>query len=459
MSGSERGGRLGIVSIGDEVTSGATVDTNAAWLAERLHEVGASVDWHLVVGDDHLRIVDGISWLVDRCDAIVVGGGIGPTVDDRTRAAVADVAGVELERRDDLVAAIRARFDRYGVEMGEINLGQADVPVGAEALEPIGTAPGFRIDVPRPDGQPCSIYVLPGVPFELREMAERDVLPDLVARLGRRSVVTRVVHVTGAGESAAAELLAPVTERYAEDETVEIASLSNAEEVRLKVTARADDPASARKQAGIVVHQIVERLGSAVAGVDDETVEETVARLLRLADSTVATAESCTAGLVSSRLSKVSGATDYLRGGIVTYATEVKSSVLGVDADLVEEHGPCSRPAVEAMAARAREVFAADLGLAVVCVAGPSPQSGKEVGTTFWALATADGVRSWSRVVQGDRPTVTSRAASSVIDALRRHLLEVLGDEADRNGPGPEPDPQGAHPRSASDRASGQEPG
>jgi nicotinamide-nucleotide amidase len=432
VSGLVRGGRVAIVSVGDEVTSGETVDSNAAWLAARLREIGADVDWHLAVGDDHVRIVDGLRWLLDRCDAIVVGGGIGPTHDDRTRAAVADVAGAELERHEELVATIRDRFAGFGVDMPDSNLRQAEIPGGATAFPPVGTAAGFRVDVTRADGRPCWIYVLPGVPFELREMTEREVLPDLVARLGRRSVISRTVRVTGAGESRIGELIGPVLERYEEDESISIASLSSTGEVRVRVTANGDTPEDANKQAGIVIHQIVELLGDAVAGLDDESVEENIARLLRLAGATVATAESCTAGLVSSRLSTVSGATDYLRGGIVTYATEAKSTVLGVDPAIVDEHGPCSRPTAEAMAQRAREVFGADLGLAVVCVAGPSPQSGKEVGTSIWALATPDDVRSWSRLVPGDRAVITERASAAAVDALRRHLLDLLGDEAPR---------------------------
>lgn len=418
--------KVAICSVGTELTSGDATDTNAVWLSQRLNEIGAEVGWHATVPDDHEAIVDTLRWLSERNDAVIVGGGLGPTPDDITRAAAADVVGAQLERREELVEAIAERFASHGAEMSDSNLRQADVPRASEAYPPVGTAPGFRVEVPRPDGVPCPIYVLPGVPFELKEMAERHVLPDLMSRGGTTASLTRVVHVTGMGESRVAETLRPVLEAVEDRDDVTLAFLASSDEVRVKVTGRGEIPDQARAAGGPIVAEIVELLGSAVAGVDDERMEEAVARLLRLAGLTVASAESCTAGLVSSRLSVVPGATDYLRGGVTVYATDAKSSVLGVDEQLVEEHGPCSAPTAEAMAVRVRELFDADLGISVVCVAGPSPQSGQPVGTTMWALATADEVRSWTRLVPGDRSTVTERAASAVLEALRRHLLALV---------------------------------
>lgn len=423
---------VGILSVGTEVATGTIVDTNAAWVAQRLTEIGVHVRFQVAVDDHELRIVDALRWLVERSDAIVTGGGIGPTPDDRTRAAVAEVAGVRLERRPELEEAVAARFAEYGVDMADVNRRQADVPEGATSLPPIGTAPGFHADISRSDGGTCRVYVLPGVPFELREMAERDVIPDLVARGGRSAIVTRTVHVTGAGESSVAEILEPVTERTADADDVEVSFLASSDEVLVRVTAEAGTPDEAGRRAGTVLQEVVERLGRLAAGVDDDRLEETVARLLRGGGLTVATGESCTGGLVASRLSSVTGATDYLRGGLVAYATDVKSGVLGVDEATLAGHGPCSSETAEEMAARAREVFAADLGIGVVCVAGPSEQDGKDVGTTIWALATGDGTRSWSRLIPGDRPTVTSRAATAALEALRRHLLAELPDFSDR---------------------------
>jgi nicotinamide-nucleotide amidase len=425
-----------VCSVGTEVVNGEHADTNGAWLARRLAELGVDVRWQIAVGDRQGDISESVRWLADRCDVVIVGGGIGPTHDDVTRAAVADVAGTELERRDDLEAVIRRRFEGYGMEMPPANLGQAEVPIGSVAYEPVGTAAGFRVEVERPDQATCTVHVLPGVPFELREMFERDVSPHVIENGGGRARVIRDVHVTGMGESAIAERLADVISEVEDDEAVELALLASTDEVRVKITGYGPTPEHATKNAGMIVTRVVDQLGAAVAGMDEERIEQTVARLLRLTGSTVATAESCTAGAVSARLSTVTGATDFLRGGLVSYATDVKVDVLGVPRDLLEEHGPCAPPTAETMAQRARELFDADYGIGVTCVAGPDPQGGTQVGTTIWALATPAGeVRSWTRIIPGDRPHVTGRAAVAAIEALRRELQRVTDADA---GPGQE---------------------
>ncbi|MDP9022054.1 MAG: CinA family nicotinamide mononucleotide deamidase-related protein [Actinomycetota bacterium] len=414
--------KAGICSVGTELVIGETTDTNAAWLARRLVEVGAEVTASVAVPDDHATIVAALRWLVERCDAVVVGGGLGPTPDDLTRAAVAEVAGVALERRPDLVSAIEAVFAHHEQHMGPANLQQADVPAGATALEPVGTAPGFTVEVARGPDRPCVVYAVPGVPHELRAMIERDVLPDLLRRGGTVATVSRTVHVTGMGESAVAEALAEVVEAA---ERVQLAFLAGPDDVRVKVTASADDPEAAHRRVEPVVQEVVRRLGDRVAGVDEEDVAEQVARLLRLTGLTVATAESCTAGGVAARLARIPGATDYLRGGLVAYATDVKSDVLGVAQTVLDEHGPVAAPTSQAMARRVRELFAADVGVAVTCVAGPGRQGGRPVGTVIWALACHDGDVDHREVhLPGDRDTVGRRATGAVLHALRRHLAE-----------------------------------
>ncbi|MBW3578832.1 MAG: CinA family nicotinamide mononucleotide deamidase-related protein [Actinobacteria bacterium] len=408
--------------MGTELVIGETTDTNAAWLARRLVEVGAQMTATVTVPDDHATIVDALRWLVERCDAVVVGGGLGPTPDDLTRAVVAEVAGVALERRPDLVSAIEGVFARHGEHMEPANLQQADLPAGATALEPVGTAPGFTVEVARGAGRPCVVYAVPGVPHELRAMVERDVLPDLLRRGGTVATVSRTVHVTGMGESAVAEALAEVVEAA---ERVQLAFLAGPDDVRVKVTASADDPGAAQRRVEPVVQEVVRRLGDRVAGVDEEDVAEQVARLLRLTGLTVATAESCTAGGVAARLARIPGASDFLRGGLVAYTTDVKSDVLGVPQTVLDEHGPVAAPTSEAMARRVRELFAADLGVAVTCVAGPSRQGGRPVGTVIWALACRDGDVDHREVhLPGDRETVGLRATGAVLHALRRHLAQ-----------------------------------
>jgi nicotinamide-nucleotide amidase len=427
--------KAAVCSVGTELLVGDVADTNAAWLSRRLTEVGAEVAWHLAVGDEHGRIVAALRWLVERADVVVVGGGLGPTPDDLTRAAVAEVAGVELEVRDELAARIEAVFARAGRPMPRSNLRQARLPAGATAFEPVGTAPGFAVQVGRGSGGPCLLYALPGVPFELQAMTEREVLPDLLRRRGGTATVTRTVHVAGMGESSVSEALAELTdrlERAAGDgpdprRGIAVAFLAGPDEVRVKLTAAAATPEAAAERLGPAVDQVVARLGPAVAGVDDERLEHAVARLLRLTALTVATAESCTAGAVAARLAAVPGASRYLRGGVVAYATEAKSRLLGVDPAVLAEHGPVSAATSEAMARAVRQQLEVDVGVAVTCVAGPEGQGGQAVGTVFTALAVPDGsVRARQLHILGDRPTVQARAAAVCLERLRRHLARLL---------------------------------
>lgn len=413
--------RIGICSVGTELLAGDHADTNAVWLAQQLNERGARVAATLQVGDEIGEIADAVGWLAGRSDAVIVGGGLGPTPDDRTRAALAEVAGVDLERRDDLADEIAARFERLGRSMPSSNLRQADVPAGAVAYTPIGTAPGFRVEVARDDGGSCWVHALPGVPHELKQMAVRDVFPHLSTVGALRPNVTRIVHVTGMGEANVAEAVGEP-----DWEGVEVAFLAGARSVRVKLTATGADVDEARRRVDGAVDRVCDLLGDAVAGVDDLGIERALAGLLREMGLTVGTAESCTAGAIAMRLASVSGATEYLRGGIVSYATEVKRDVLGVAAATLDEHGPVDAETAGEMARRAREVLGADIGVSAVCAAGPTPQGGEEVGTTIVAVALPDGtVRPYRTHIVGDRQHVQARAAATALEALRRALLRL----------------------------------
>lgn len=425
--------RVGICSVGSELTMGDLTDTNAVWLSRRLVEVGADVVAHVTVGDDRDRIVAALGWLADRCDAIVVGGGLGPTSDDVSREAVAAFAGAELVFHDDLAERIEALFRRVGRPMASSNLRQAEVPAGAEIFPPIGTAPGFAVEVVG-DGGSCVVYAVPGVPHELREMVEKRVLPDLVKRGGQRATVTRTVRVAGMGESSVAAQIEDVDtrlERAASDPSdpehgIRLAFLAGPEAIRVRISATAATPDEARARTESVFAEVVEKLGPAVSASDDEELEDEVARLLRRGGFTVATAESCTAGRIAARLARVPGATDYLAGGIVAYATEAKIDPLGVPREVVDRHGPVAVETTEAMARAARERFAADIGIGVTGVAGPTAQGGREVGTVVWSVALPDGtVRTREATLPGDREMVQRRAATVALESLRRHLLEL----------------------------------
>lgn len=409
-----------MVSVGNELLAGEVVDTNAAWLSRQLTALGVEVIAQVTVGDDAARLAEVIAALCDRCDVLVVGGGLGPTPDDLTREAVAAAAGVPLERRDELVARIADMFAARGVRMPPSNLRQAELPRGAEAFDPVGTAPGFRLEVRRGD-RTCVVYALPGVPWELRRMFERDVAGELAARSGG-ATVTRTVHVTGASEAAVGERLAALRERV-RSSGVDVAFLARERAVEVRITARAPTAAEAAAQAAAVTDEVIRLLGPAVGGVDDAGIEAVLVRVLRDRGETVAVAESATAGRVCARLAQVPGASAVLRGGVVVYATDSKRDVLGVPAEVLDRHGPVAPETTRAMAQRVRELFDADWGLATTGVAGPDPQGGRPVGTMVWALAAPDGtVEAHERQLPGDRLTIQERLATAALELLRRRL-------------------------------------
>ena len=412
--------RAAIVSVGSELLLGDLTDTNATWLSSRLREMGVEVVHHVAVRDDTDEFVDALHWLADRVHVIVCGGGLGPTSDDRTREAVAAAAGVRLEHHDDLEAAIRARFASAGRPMAPQNARQAGIPAGARPFPPVGTAPGFAITLSAP--RPVRVYALPGVPWELRELFRRDVAPEIQALAGARATVTRVVHVVGMGESDVAQVVEPLV---GDRDEVELSFLARSHEIQVRLTVSSADADRARAAAQPLVDEVVGALGGAVAGLDEEDLEDVVLRLLGAAGQTVATAESATAGDVAARLGSVPGASHGLLGGMVVYDTAVKHDVLGVDPALLAEHGPVSEPVTRELARLARERFGADWGIGVTGCAGPQPQNDLPVGTAFWALAHPDGhVEVHGRRMPGDRGQVIKRLGSAGLDLLRRRLQE-----------------------------------
>ncbi len=415
--------RIGLCSVGTELLTGDQVDTNAAWLGTRVQESGATVTLQISARDVLDELVDALRVALDRCDGVIVGGGLGPTPDDLTREAVAAVAGVACRADAEMEEAIIQRFAQYNARMSPNNLRQANLPEGAVAFAPVGTAPGFRIDIA---GTP--VWVLPGVPWELQAMFDEHVAPDLVAASGGRATVTRVVHLTSMGESSVSEALADV-EGDAVAAGVDVAYLATRSEIQVKLTLSGPDRDAAHAAGDPWVQRIRDVLGAAVASVDATSVEEALVDLLAAAGASVATAESATAGLVAARLADVPGASRVLRGGHVVYATDAKVAVAGIDPALLDAHPPVSAEVTRALAVAARAAFGADYGVATTGVAGPDPQDGVEVGDCFWAVAgphTPDGVVT-GRNLPGDRATVRGRLASAALELLRRQLLADRG--------------------------------
>lgn len=411
--------RAAVLSVGSELLLGDLTDTNATWVSQRCAELGIEVRHHLAVRDDVDEFVAALRWLAAQVHVIVIGGGLGPTSDDLTREAVAAAAGVALEHRDDLEEEIRTRFAAMDRRMPPQNVKQAKVPAGALALDPVGTAPGFALTLPGDDA--TRVYAVPGVPWELQAMWERDLAPELRDLAGAGAVLTRRVHVIGRGESDVAEIVEPLV---GERDGVTLAFLAHGREIEVRLTVRATDLDAARAASQPLVDEVVAALGDGVAGLDEETPEVALIRLLTEAGRTVALAESATAGDLAARLGRVPGASEALVGGVVTYATRAKAEVLGVDAGLLAEHGAISAEVTEAMARLARERFDTDYALATTGAAGPTAPDGVRVGDAFWALAHPDGhVEVHGRRIPGDRVQIIARLGSAALGLLRHRLL------------------------------------
>lgn len=412
--------RAVLVAVGDELVSGDVVDTNTPWLAKRLVALGVDVSRHISVDDELDELTAVLRAGVADADVVVVSGGLGPTPDDLTRHAVARVAGVPLERRAELVDGLRAHFVRRGRAMPATNLVQADLPQGATAIPPVGTAPGFTVEV---DG--ALIACLPGVPAELERMAERTLLPLLRDRGGLVATVVRTVHTAGIAESEVAQRAGALVARLAADGGPRLRFLASRGRTRVQVVGRGPDVAAARAAADPVVDEVVALLGDAVTGLDDEEVEHAIGRLLGRRGWTLAVAESVTGGGVGARLITVPGASAWFTGGVIVYATDAKPVLAGVARAVLDEHGPVSEATASALADGVRGRLGSDVGLGVVGVAGPTTQGGRPVGTVCLGVALPSAP-TWARTVElppRSRVEVQQSATGVALESLRRRLL------------------------------------
>ena len=406
-----------VLAVGTELLLGQIVDTNSAWIGEQLAASGIASHHQVKVGDNLARIVDALRLALGRADAVIVCGGLGPTHDDITREAMAEVMGVSLLPDEAVAARIREMFAARNRAMPDNNLRQALVPVGATVIpQTRGTAPGLICPV----GDRIA-YLVPGVPHEMEEMLTRAVLPDLRQRSGDPSViVSRVLRTWGESESGLDQRLRPVIDRLeASPGGVTLAFLASGwEGIKVRLTARGSSASAAAGALDPVDASVRAILGPIVFGVDDETMESVVLDLLRARGLTLGLAESVTGGLVAGRLTDVPGASDVVRGSIVSYASEVKFDLLDVPP------GPVVNEAsAMAMAAGARRVLDASVGLALTGVAGPAEQDGMPPGTLCVGLALGSEVSAVTLRLPGQRRQMRQMSVISALDLLRRRLL------------------------------------
>lgn len=414
-----------ILATGDEIVGGRTVDTNSAWLADKLAALGIDVVAFLAVSDD----VDRITWAwqsaVERADLVLSTGGLGPTSDDLTNQTVAGVAGVSLELDQRQADRIRAFFASRGREMPETNLVQAMIPAGATVIDnPVGTAPGYRIELHRQGGGSSVGMVFPGVPREMKPMFEGEALPWIASRIDPgRVVLSRTFSTFGLPESALDERLRGVVPP-SRGRLAFRASFPRIS-VRVSVAGAADRAIAELDELASAVRA---RIAEVVYSDEDFLMEEVVGQLLTSRGSTLSTAESCTGGLIGSRITDVTGSSAYYRGGIVAYSNDLKERLLGVRAGTLEDFGAVSEETAREMAAGALRSTGSDLAVATTGIAGPDGGTAdKPVGTVAIALAWRSGADTEvdSRLFRfpGGRDWVKILTSQVALDWVRRHLL------------------------------------
>jgi nicotinamide-nucleotide amidase len=406
-----------IIAVGSELLTPYRLDTNSLFLTDELNRLGIRVVHKAVVGDSPEEMRSSFRHALDRAELIVASGGLGPTDDDRTRETIAELLGRKLYRDEAILRGIQERFRRFGRAMPEINLRQAMVPEGATILPNLrGTAPGLWIE-----SNGHVLVLLPGVPQEMRAMFEAEVRPRL-AKLGQHDrLFTRDLRITGLPESEVEQRVRLLYALYPDTETTILAAPTG---IQLHPRIWSDDAAKAEKILDEIVERMALALGEHLYSTRGEALEEVVARVLTENRATIAVAESCTGGMLAERLTNVPGSSNYFVGGVVCYANELKSALVGVPPELIESKGAVSTEVALALADGIRKRTGASLGVGVTGIAGPgggSPE--KPVGLVHIGIADERGPRERAFRFPGDRDRIRIQAAQTALDTVRRYFL------------------------------------
>lgn len=405
-----------IIAIGSEMLTPFRVDTNSLWLTERLNAMGIDVKLKTVVGDDEARLEETIRDAMKRSEIVISTGGLGPTEDDITRKIFARVLKRQLILEQEILDKVRARFTRRGIPMPEINARQALVINGAQVLyNNNGTAPGMLIT----EGK-CTIVLLPGPPREMKPIFDDSVAPALKKRVGERLIVRRCLSIFGLTESRTDELAAPVYLKYQNPSTT---ILFKDGQIELHLTAQARNETEAEKLLDELDGQLDEVLGEYIFSRRNETLEQVVGELLKLRGYTLATAESCTGGLLAGRITEVPGSSEYFLEGVVSYSNEAKIDLLGVPKELIEKRGAVSEEVANAMAAGIRKRAGSTFGVGVTGIAGPGGGSAeKPVGLVYIALADDTQATARKFIFPGDRQFIRTLSVNAALDMVRRRI-------------------------------------
>ncbi|MFH0983055.1 MAG: competence/damage-inducible protein A [Planctomycetota bacterium] len=408
-----------IISVGTELTTGAVTDTNSAWLSRRLADLGVTVMRHVTVDDDRARLGEAMASAAGRADAVIVNGGLGPTRDDLTRFALADVLGQPLERSAEAQAQIEALFTRMGRRPSATDPVQALIPRGAAVIEnAIGTAPGIEALV-----GDCRVFCLPGVPREMQRMFEEVAVRLRAAHVaGTGTIAIRALHTFGAYE---ADLGRRIERLMEPGRNPAVGTTASDGVISVRIVARGTDPAEAQALADQDEQAVRGILGDLIFGTGDDTLASVVARQLTERRLTIATAESCTGGLLAKMLTDVSGSSAYFLRGHVTYSNEAKVELLGVPAGLLDAHGAVSEEVARAMAVGCRERSRTDLAVSITGIAGPTGGSAtKPIGLVYIGLADAAGVevKRCRFAPHLAREAIRDRACKTALSMIRLRL-------------------------------------
>jgi len=409
-----------IIAIGSELLTPHRWDTNSLFLTAQLNQIGVDVVFKTVAGDDRSRLTETIALAWKRSDIVITIGGLGPTEDDVTRECVAAALGKRLQRDDSIAKRLASRFRSRGMMMPEINLRQAMVFEGAIVLpNQKGTAPGLWIEE-----KGKILILLPGPPRELHPMFQTDCIPRLEKLLPPSAIRTRVLRLTGLTESAADEMIAPVYTKYANPVTTILASLG---EIQVHLKSTGADEAQAMALLDEVSPQLEKILRDYVFSNTGESLEEVAGKALRANGGTMATAESCTGGLLAQRITSVPGSSAYFLGGMVCYSNTIKKEWVGVAEKVLKDHGAVSAAVASALAEGVRRLAGSTFGVGITGIAGPDGGSAeKPVGLVYLAVAEAHGTQVLEKRYLGDRDTIRWQASQTALDMLRRALMRSV---------------------------------
>ena len=409
-----------ILTIGDEILIGQIIDTNAAWMSQKLTALGISVVERVTVSDEHQPIKEGIQYCLNKSDIVLMTGGLGPTKDDITKVAIADYLGVEMEFHESVYERIKAIFAPRNIPLTDAHKEQCYLPQNVEILtNSMGTAPGMLWN----HGSK-QIVSMPGVPYEMKAIMTEQLLPKLAQRADRKVILHRTIMTAGMGESSIADRIEDLVEAF--EPELSIAYLPGLAQVRLRITAKGDDEQKLQSQLDEAVDKVSNRLEDLVYGYDEISLQEALQQLCIERNVKVGTAESCTGGYLSHLITSISGSSAYYNGSAITYSNATKQKMLGVKEETLKDYGAVSEPVVEQMVAGALTLLDVDVAVALSGIAGPNGGTEeKPVGTVCIAVGSHGVIDTRTILASKDRSKNIAYASNKALNMLRKYVLQM----------------------------------